>query len=111
MHALSIFYSDLLSLSFELVVCQIDSLRRCVTGSTSIRDATTNEFMVNIGERLNDDTLKQQAWTILNTNTVGVWPAATQVGGTDVPNPVTEVSGLITYSRGCSDKAGDCPLT
>ncbi|EIM83855.1 uncharacterized protein STEHIDRAFT_62271 [Stereum hirsutum FP-91666 SS1] len=48
------------------------------------------------GERLNDDTLKQQAWTILNDNTTGVWPPASQVGGTDVPNPVTEIVDLAT---------------
>ena len=47
--------------------------------------------MSNIGERLNDNTLKQGAWDVLNKNTTGIWPAPSQVGGTDVVNPTTEV--------------------
>ena len=43
------------------------------------------------GQRLNDNTLKQTAWDVLNKNTTGIWPPVTQVGGTDVVNPVNEV--------------------
>lgn len=35
--------------------------------------------------------MKQTAWSVLSKNTVGIWPPVTQVGGTDVINPVNEV--------------------
>lgn len=41
---------------------------------------------------MNDNSLKQAAWDVLNKNTVGVWPPVMQVGGTDVVNSVNEVS-------------------
>ena len=48
------------------------------------------------GERLGDDSLKQAAWQVLNTNTVGVWDPEQQVCGSDVLVGVNEVSGLMT---------------
>ncbi|THH17933.1 hypothetical protein EW146_g2970 [Bondarzewia mesenterica] len=48
------------------------------------------------GERLNDDSLKQAAWAELNSNTIGIWPPVTQVGGTDVPNPINEIANVAT---------------
>ncbi|KAG6864673.1 hypothetical protein C0991_007948 [Blastosporella zonata] len=52
------------------------------------------------GERLNDTTLKQAAWNIITSNTVGVWPPVTQVGGTDVLNPINEIANLATNDAG-----------
>jgi hypothetical protein len=43
------------------------------------------------GERLNDTSIKQAAWNVLNKNTVGVWPPVTKVSGTDVVEPANEV--------------------
>ncbi|KAI0030551.1 hypothetical protein K488DRAFT_79570 [Vararia minispora EC-137] len=48
------------------------------------------------GVQLNDDSLKQAAWDVLNANTVGVWPPVTQVGGTDVLNPINEIANVAT---------------
>ncbi|CAL1711031.1 unnamed protein product [Somion occarium] len=48
------------------------------------------------GQRLNDTSLKQGAWDVLNKNTTGVWPPVTKVGGTDVVNPVNEIANLAT---------------
>lgn len=45
-----------------------------------------------IGQRLNDNALKQAAWDVINSNTVGVWLPIVQVSGTDVVNPINEVS-------------------
>lgn len=61
-------------------------LRRCV-----LLIVTILYLIATSGERLNDTTLKQAAWDIINANTVGVWPPVTQVGGTDVLNPINEV--------------------
>ncbi|KAG6815051.1 hypothetical protein H0H93_011143, partial [Arthromyces matolae] len=52
------------------------------------------------GQRLNDTTLKQTAWNIITSNTVGVWPPVTQVGGTDVLNPINEIANLATNDAG-----------
>ncbi len=52
------------------------------------------------GQRLNDTSLKQGAWDVLNSNTVGVWPPVTQVGVTDVINPVNEVRSALLSSLG-----------
>ena len=49
------------------------------------------------GERLGDDSLKQAAWQVLNTNTVGVWDPEQQVGGSDVLVGINEVSGLMVF--------------
>ncbi|PSR72858.1 hypothetical protein PHLCEN_2v11271 [Hermanssonia centrifuga] len=40
------------------------------------------------GQRLNDTSLKQGAWDVLNSNTVGVWP------------PVTQIANLATNDAG-----------
>lgn len=48
------------------------------------------------GERLQDETLKQAAWNVLNSNTEGVFPPAVTVGGTDVVNPIIEIPNLAT---------------
>ncbi|KAJ7228433.1 hypothetical protein GGX14DRAFT_345881 [Mycena pura] len=53
------------------------------------------------GQRLNDTSLKQAAWDIINTNTIGVWPPKVKVGGTDVVNPITEIPNVTT-----NDSAG-----
>ncbi|KAI0316601.1 hypothetical protein OF83DRAFT_1172738 [Amylostereum chailletii] len=53
-------------------------------------------FQAYAGKRLNDDTIKQAAWNVINATTVGVWPAATQVSGTDVVNPINEIVNLNT---------------
>lgn len=37
-----------------------------------------------------------------------MWPPATQVGGTDVPAPVTEVSSLMHHHSGCKDETDGC---
>ncbi|RDB17472.1 Uncharacterized protein YetA [Hypsizygus marmoreus] len=52
------------------------------------------------GQRLNDATLKQAAWNFITTNTVGVWPPVTEVGGTDVLNPISEIANLATNDAG-----------
>ncbi|KAJ7178916.1 hypothetical protein C8R46DRAFT_1323130 [Mycena filopes] len=48
------------------------------------------------GERLNDTTLKQAAWDIINANTTGVFPPQVKVSGTDVVNPINEIPNLAT---------------
>ncbi|KAF7352604.1 Secreted protein [Mycena venus] len=48
------------------------------------------------GERLNDTSLKQAAWDILNANTTGVFGPQVQVSGTDVINPVNEIPNVAT---------------
>ncbi|KAF5347086.1 hypothetical protein D9758_011646 [Tetrapyrgos nigripes] len=48
------------------------------------------------GERLNDPSLIARAANIIQTNTVGVFPAPTQVGGQDVVEPVQEIENLAT---------------
>ncbi|KAI5832951.1 hypothetical protein K523DRAFT_324967 [Schizophyllum commune Tattone D] len=48
------------------------------------------------GERLGDDSLKQAAWQVLNTNTVGVWDPEQQVGGSDVLVGINEIPNLAT---------------
>ncbi|KAF8068032.1 hypothetical protein FPV67DRAFT_1168676 [Lyophyllum atratum] len=52
------------------------------------------------GQRLNDTSLKQAAWNNITTNTVGVWPPVTKVGGTDVLNPISEIANLATNDAG-----------
>ncbi|KAG5652692.1 hypothetical protein H0H81_004077 [Sphagnurus paluster] len=52
------------------------------------------------GERLNDTSLKQAAWNNITSNTVGVWPPPTKVGGTDVLNPISEIANLATNDAG-----------
>ncbi|GLB38916.1 hypothetical protein LshimejAT787_0600780 [Lyophyllum shimeji] len=52
------------------------------------------------GQRLNDISLKQAAWNVINANTVGVWPPVTKVGGTDVLNPISEIANLATNDAG-----------
>ncbi|KAJ7648503.1 hypothetical protein B0H17DRAFT_1103120 [Mycena rosella] len=53
------------------------------------------------GERLNDTTIKQAAWDIINANTTGVWGPEVQVSGTNVINPVNEIPNVTT-----NDSAG-----
>ncbi|KAK7436031.1 hypothetical protein VKT23_019333 [Stygiomarasmius scandens] len=53
------------------------------------------------GERLNDPALLASAAEIIRTNTAGVFPAKTRVGGTDVIEPVDEIANL-----GTNDAAG-----
>ncbi|KAK0444554.1 uncharacterized protein EV420DRAFT_1002693 [Desarmillaria tabescens] len=48
------------------------------------------------GERLNDDTIKQAAWTSLTSSDVGIWDPVAQIGGTDVVNPINEIPNLAT---------------
>ncbi|KAJ7781011.1 hypothetical protein B0H16DRAFT_1298639 [Mycena metata] len=48
------------------------------------------------GERLNDTTIKQAAWDIINANTTGVFPPQVKVSGTDVINPVNEIPNVAT---------------
>ncbi|KAJ7368556.1 hypothetical protein DFH08DRAFT_28596 [Mycena albidolilacea] len=48
------------------------------------------------GERLNDTSLKQAAWNILNKNTTGVFGSQVKVSGTDVINPVFEIPNIAT---------------
>ncbi|KAL0579652.1 hypothetical protein V5O48_002348 [Marasmius crinis-equi] len=48
------------------------------------------------GQRLNDNSLKQAAWDIINANTQGVWGPVQKVGGTDVVNPINEIVNLNT---------------
>ncbi|KAJ7582933.1 hypothetical protein C8J56DRAFT_1028850 [Mycena floridula] len=54
------------------------------------------KLQIYAGERLKDDSLKQAAWKILDTNTVGVWAPEVLVDGTDVLNPVNEIPNLAT---------------
>lgn len=51
------------------------------------------------GQRLNDTTIKQAAWDILNSNTVGVWAPVATIDGTDVVNPVKEVGNFDMIRR------------
>ncbi|EIN05597.1 hypothetical protein PUNSTDRAFT_107299 [Punctularia strigosozonata HHB-11173 SS5] len=53
------------------------------------------------GERLNDTSLQQAAWTILVNNKVGVWAPVQSIGGSDVVNPIQEIPNLAT-----NDSAG-----
>ncbi|KAJ7682563.1 hypothetical protein DFH06DRAFT_1161543 [Mycena polygramma] len=48
------------------------------------------------GQRLNDTTIKQAAWDIINANTTGVWPPQVTVSGTDVINPIHEIPNVAT---------------
>jgi len=48
------------------------------------------------GERLNDTSIKQAAWDIINANTTGVFGPQVQVSGTDVINPVNEIPNVAT---------------
>ncbi|KAL1744587.1 hypothetical protein HDZ31DRAFT_63959 [Schizophyllum fasciatum] len=48
------------------------------------------------GERLNDDSLKQAAWRVLETNTTGVWDPEVQIGGSDVLVGANEIPNLAT---------------
>ncbi|KAF7355518.1 Secreted protein [Mycena sanguinolenta] len=48
------------------------------------------------GERLNDTSLKQAAWDVINANTTGVFGPQVQVSGTDVINPVNEIPNIAT---------------
>ncbi|KAG6816481.1 hypothetical protein H0H87_005686 [Tephrocybe sp. NHM501043] len=45
-------------------------------------------------------TVSDFAWQVITSNTVGVWPAATKVGGTDVLNPINEIVNLATNDAG-----------
>jgi hypothetical protein len=56
------------------------------------------------GVQLGDDTLKQAAWAVINKNTVGVWPPVSQVGGTDVLQPINEVRSA--RPRSCDEAHG-----
>lgn len=51
------------------------------------------------GQRLNQPTLEQAAWDFINNNTTGVYPPAISVGGSDVLNPVMEVSPTVSNHR------------
>ncbi|PBK94821.1 hypothetical protein ARMGADRAFT_67922 [Armillaria gallica] len=52
------------------------------------------------GERLNDDTIKQAAWTSLKSSDAGIWDPVAQIGGTDVVNPINEIPNLSTNDAG-----------
>ncbi|KAF4616545.1 hypothetical protein D9613_008386 [Agrocybe pediades] len=52
------------------------------------------------GQRLNDTSLKQAAWDIINKNTVGVWAPVQTIGGTDVLNQIREIPNLGTNDAG-----------
>ncbi|KIY70042.1 hypothetical protein CYLTODRAFT_392656 [Cylindrobasidium torrendii FP15055 ss-10] len=52
------------------------------------------------GERLNDDKLRARAWTSLKSAVTGIWAPVTQVGGTDVLNPINEIVDLATNDAG-----------
>ncbi|KAF8970077.1 hypothetical protein BDZ97DRAFT_1652716 [Flammula alnicola] len=52
------------------------------------------------GERLQDTSIKQAAWNIINNNAVGVWAPVQNIGGTDVLNPITEIPNLGTNDAG-----------
>jgi hypothetical protein len=58
-------------------------------------------YICSLGERLNDTSIKQAAWDIINANTTGVWPPQVTVSGTDVVNPVNEIPNVAT-----NDSAG-----
>ncbi|KAK7061860.1 secreted protein [Favolaschia claudopus] len=48
------------------------------------------------GERLNDTSLKQAAWDIINANKTGVFGPQVKVSGTDVINPINEIPNVTT---------------
>jgi len=97
----------------EFDAAWLDFCRLCNASAADIKARYGESFSTGVftywyaklqayaGQRLNDTSLKQAAWDIINTNTIGVWPPKVKVGGTDVVNPITEIPNVTT-----NDSAG-----
>jgi hypothetical protein len=73
-----------------LAIHQTSSLCWCV--STCLISSLGCLTNTALGERLNDDSIKQAAWDILADNSTGAFgDTFLNVGGTDVLNPIREV--------------------